>query len=269
VRAFISADIEGIWGVASRKQTTGEGPEYARGRELMTREVNLACAALFENGVTAVLVNDAHGNMDNLLIEELHPRVQLISGSPKPLSMMQGIEGGHDMALFIGYHSRAGSSRSAFDHTYHGGLIAGVALNGRPVGEVGLNAYVAGYYSVPVVFVSGDKTLTQQAVEELGEIATLAVKDSITRTSAHHISFEELQQGYRQKIGEAVRQPVPPLRVEGPLILEVEFFTSLGPSQAARIPTVSQTGPKTVEIRSRDYLDLYYTFSALLDAAGP
>ncbi|XCI28511.1 M55 family metallopeptidase [Proteinivorax hydrogeniformans] len=112
MRVFISADIEGIWGAVSRKQASSDGSDYLRARKLMTKEVNLACEALLENGAKEIVVNDAHGLMDNILIEELNPKVQLISGSPKPLSMMQGIDQEFDKAIFIGYHSRAGSSKS-------------------------------------------------------------------------------------------------------------------------------------------------------------
>ncbi|WP_350343438.1 M55 family metallopeptidase [Proteinivorax tanatarense] len=267
MKIYISADIEGIWGVVSRKQIIGENPDYTRGRELMTKEVNLVCKALFENGVEEIVINDSHGPMDNLFIEQLNSRVQLISGSPKPLSMMQGIEKGYDKAMFIGYHSRAGSSFSAFDHTYNSSLLASVKLNGDPIGEAGMNARLAGYYSVPVVFVSGDTMLTQQVEEEIGNIPTLAVKESINRSSAHNISYEQLKDGYKSKIKEALNFEGKVLAEEGPFILEVEFLTSQGPSLAERIPTVTKVGNKTVEIQNTDFLQLFKTLNAVLSAA--
>lgn len=268
MRVFISADIEGIWGVVSRKQTGGDSSDYTRGRELMTKEVNLACEALLENGAAEIVVNDSHGNMDNILIEKLHPEVQLISGSPKPLGMMQGIEKGYDKAFFIGYHSRAGTARAAFDHTYHGRLFFSLKLNGKPLGEAGFNTLLAGYYSVPVVFLSGDKTSTEQAQDEVGEIVTLAVKDSINRTSAHNLSFNHLKQGYKDKIREAYNLSKEPIEPKGPFTMEVEFFTSMGPNLAERIPAVTQTGARTVEVKSNDFLELYKIFEVLFDAAG-
>ncbi|WP_353893065.1 M55 family metallopeptidase [Proteinivorax hydrogeniformans] len=266
MKVFISADIEGIWGVVSKKQIIGDSFDYNRGRKLMTEEVNLACEALIENGATEIVVNDSHGPMDNLFIEKLHPKVQLISGSPKPLSMMQGIEKGYDKALFIGYHSRAGSSFSTFDHTYNSSLLSSVKLNGQPVGEAGMNARLAAYYSTAVVFVSGDQTLAGQVKEEIGDIPTLAVKHSINRTSAHNISFEQLKEGYKEKIKEAARCEAKPLKLEGPFVLEVEFLTSQGPTLAERIPTVTKVGDKTVEIRNDDFLELFKTLNAALDS---
>ena len=37
----------------------------------MINEINLVISALFENGVEEIIVNDGHGNMDNLLPSRL------------------------------------------------------------------------------------------------------------------------------------------------------------------------------------------------------
>ncbi len=95
----ISADIEGIWGVVSKKQLGGESSDYQRARKLMTKEVNLLCKFLWENGATEILVNDFHGPMDNILIEELDPKTGMISGYPKTHGMMEGLDENFDGAL--------------------------------------------------------------------------------------------------------------------------------------------------------------------------
>src|SRR5690554_3344902 len=104
-------------------------------RKLMTREANIVIDEVFKNGATEVIVNDSHDTMDNLLIEELDPRAQLISGSPKPLSMMQGIDNTFDGIIFIGYHTRCGTPNGVFNHTYMGSTISRIFLNGKEVGE--------------------------------------------------------------------------------------------------------------------------------------
>ncbi len=111
MKVFISADIEGIWGVVSPPHLGGDSADFTRARKLLTKEVNLVCEALTENGASKIVVNDAHGSMDNIMIEELSNKAELVSGSPKPLSMMEGIHNGFDKALFIGYHSRAGTKK--------------------------------------------------------------------------------------------------------------------------------------------------------------
>ena len=94
--------------------------------------------------------------MRNLLPDLLHPRAQLITGSPKPLSMMEGIDdGAYCCAMFVGYHARMGQP-GVLSHTYHGAVVREVRLNGRAMGETGINAALAGYFGVPVTLVTGD-----------------------------------------------------------------------------------------------------------------
>src|SRR2546430_8533701 len=147
MRVYVSVDMEGIAGVVHESQTDPTPPafaaEYARFRRLMTAEANAAIEGALAAGATKVLVNDSHWFMRNLLAEELHPAADLASGDPKPRSMVQGIDGGFDAALFIGYHARAGTPNAILDHTY-ADRIHDVRLNGTAGGGVGLNAAPAG-----------------------------------------------------------------------------------------------------------------------------
>ena len=118
LKLYISCDMEGISGVVAGKQTEGSGEEYKRAQKLMTGELNAAIEGALAGGATEVLVNDSHGYMRNILIEELNPSTQLISGSPKPLSMMQGIDGSFDAAFFIGYHAQAGTAYQCRVHSH-------------------------------------------------------------------------------------------------------------------------------------------------------
>src|SRR6266513_280779 len=158
MRVYISVDMEGIAGVVHESQTDPTTPafaaEYGRFRRLMTAEANAAVEGALAAGATRVLVNDSHWFMRNLLAEELHQAAELVSGDPKPRSMVQGIDAGFDAALFIGYHARAGTRNAILDHTY-ADRIHDVRLNGKSVGELGLNAGVAGVHGVPIALVSG------------------------------------------------------------------------------------------------------------------
>jgi len=91
LKVFVSVDMEGVSGVVTGDQTSAGGADYNRFRRLMTEEANAAIKGAFEAGATEVVVNDSHGSMRNLLIEELHPAAKLISNNIKPMGMMQGI----------------------------------------------------------------------------------------------------------------------------------------------------------------------------------
>ncbi len=176
LRIFISVDMEGIGGIGTGKMTSGAGKDYARGRELMTAEVNTVVEAIFAHGPAEVLVNDSHGDMQNLLHTELDERVEYIQGNIKPLGMVQGLDSSFDAAIFLGYHARAGTPDGFLAHT-GSGSVKGLWLNGTEVGEGGLNAHFAAAQGVPVIVAAGDRTFTEQ-FSALVNTRTVATKES-------------------------------------------------------------------------------------------
>src|SRR5215208_4932360 len=100
MKILISVDLEGISGVATRRETaTGwaagaaKGTDYERARVWMTGDANAAISGAFEGGATEVLVADAHDGMLNLIWEDLDPRAELIRGyENRERGMIEGID---------------------------------------------------------------------------------------------------------------------------------------------------------------------------------
>ena len=270
MKVFISADLEGIWGVTSRKQTDWKQPDYARARQLMTSEINLVCEELFKHGVTEIIVNDSHDSMDNILIESLHPDVNLISGYPKALSMMEGVNCDVDCAMLIGYHPKAGTAAGIFDHTYAGRVVSKLMINGETLGETGLNALVAGDFGVPVVLVAGDHQVTQDAQVEIGPIATVAVKTALSRYCARHLSQNQLKAAYANAVAIALQSVsnAPVKRHEGSLVLRLELAQAVMADKAASIPGVTRVDALTVSCEAPDAVTLYQLFRSMVTLAG-
>ena len=166
VKVFISVDMEGIWGVVNSEQIS-PGAEYGNARSWMAGDTNAVVEGLLEAGATEIVVNDSHGSMRNIVASDLNPRASLITGTPKPLSMMQGIDPSFDAALFIGYHARAGSAPAILDHTISSATVRSVRINGKELPEMGINGAIAGYYGVPVIMLSGDTETCAQAKSSL------------------------------------------------------------------------------------------------------
>jgi len=184
-KVFISVDMEGIWGVVHGDQVSAQGHDYGPARKWMADDVNAVIEGLFEAGAAEIVVNDSHGSMRNILAHDLDPKVSLITGSPKPLSMMQGIDDSFDACIFIGYHARAGTASSILDHTYSGATIRSIKVNSLELPELGLNAAIAAAFGVPVILLSGDAETCNQARSILGsEVITVAVKESFGRYAA-------------------------------------------------------------------------------------
>jgi len=162
MNVLISVDMEGISGVVASDHTSSSHKEYERFRKLMTADTNAAIEGALSGGATQVVINDSHEGMANILIEELNPAASLISGSPKPFGMMQGMGPEIDVVFFVGYHAAAGTGAAVLEHSWTG-IVVEVCLNGLVVGETGLNAALAGAYGRPIVLVTGDRAATEEA----------------------------------------------------------------------------------------------------------
>jgi D-amino peptidase len=267
LRVLISVDMEGITGVVHSEQVTSPGPEYNLARKWMAGDVNAAVQGALDAGATEILVNDSHGSMRNVIMNDLHPAATLISGTPKPLGMMEGIDKSIDAVLFVGYHARAGTIDGVLDHTISSTTVSSITINGKELPELGINALVAGYFGVPVVFLSGDKTTCEQATALLGnKVTTATVKEAIGRYAAKNLSLEKAQQLIREQVKQALlkRNEVKPVTFTAPYTFELKYFRSSQADNAMAVPGVKRLDALTVQIESQDYLIGYKYLRALI-----
>ena len=268
LKVYISADLEGISGVVGRDQT-GESPEFEAARALMAGEVNAAVDGAFAAGATEVVVNDSHGDMRNLAPAAVDQRALLVTGSPKPLSMVEGIDATFQAAMFVGYHARVGTP-GVMSHTYMGAAVYELLVNGEPVGETAINAAVAGTFGVPVVMVSGDSRLAEEARQFLGPIEAVAVKEPIGNQAARCLSPEQARARIREAAERAVRRrgEFKPFAFKAPVTIEVAFLRALMAEAASLIPGTRRTGERTLAYTASEFIDVFRCFRAMLVLAG-
>jgi D-amino peptidase len=259
MKLFISADIEGISGVATGQQLKTPS-EYQRFRKLMTQDVNAAIEGAFNGGVKEVVVADGHGNMSNIFIEDLDSRATLVQGSNRVMCQLEGLDDSFDAILFVGHHGReGGSERAVISHTLAGICVNEMKINGKVVGETEMNAMVAGQFNVPTIFISGDDAYVAEVQETLSDVETAVVKRGIDRFSAELLHPERAHKLIREKVEAAVKRidQFSPLKVEGPVTFEIEMK---GPNQAlmtTTIPSVTLLGPKTISFTCEDMVTAY------------
>lgn len=183
MKLFVAVDLEGICGVVAAADVARAGEAAAAARRHMRADLDAVLAGCLAGGADEIVVCDAHDEGRNLDPTALPPGVTLVSGSPAPLSMMQGLSHDCDGALFVGYHARAGTAAAVLEHTWSE-RVFGVSVGGYDVGELGLCALVAGACGVPALYASGDDKLAAEVGELLPGMVTTVVKTGITRTSA-------------------------------------------------------------------------------------
>ena len=102
MKIFISIDMEGISGIVDNTMTSRTQGDYEKGRALMVGDVNAAIEGILEAGPAEITVSGAHGGMNNINPEDLHPNAILVRGRPKPQSQMAGIDGSFDASHQFG-----------------------------------------------------------------------------------------------------------------------------------------------------------------------
>ncbi len=269
MKVYISCDIEGVAGIADFEYAMRKELDYGEGRELMLGEVNAAVEGALEAGATEVVINDSHGSMLNLLPSKVHAKAKLILGRVKPMSMMQGIDASFDAVAFIGYHSMGGTQSGVLAHTYSSQVLE-ATVNGKPFGEPELNAAMAGYYNVPVVFLSGDKATTQEIGKHIPKIVTAAVKEGFGRKVAMSVHPEVarglIKKGMKRAIG--LRKQIRPFKQKSPYRLVVTMSMSEMADLCERIPGVVRKDSRTLTFTDPDYREVYKAFLTMMSMSS-
>jgi D-amino peptidase len=264
VKIFLSSDMEGTAGVVDWEQCVGDGPEAAAGRKLLLAEVNAAIEGALAGGATEVVVNDSHSTMRNLPADELAGGASYISGSHKPLYMMQGLDGSFDAVLFVSYHGSIGAP-AGLSHTYNPRAVMEARLGGVVTGEAGINALVAAHYGVPVMLVTGDRCACEETAALIPGVHTAVVKEHVSRLAAHSLHPARARALIRETAQRAVEGAAgaspPPV---GSAPLEVSVRTTDIAEAAAWVRGVERTGPRELCFQGDDPLAVYRSFCAAI-----
>ena len=246
-KVYISVDMEGISGVNGDDQTGPGGAEYGRARRLMVEDANAAIRGAFEGGATDVLVNDSHGHQRNLLPEDLDPRARLISHSFKRYGMMEGLDETFDAIVFVGYHAKADAPRGLFAHT-GSGVVRDLQVNGRSVGEGGMNAALAAWYGVPVVAVTGDDTAVDEVKAVVPGIRGVVVKRAINVRAVELRPLADARRDIQAGVRDGVQAAKKPARERlNSYQVRMQFRNFTIPEVASAFGEITQVAPDTVQ----------------------
>lgn len=269
---YISCDMEGVAGVCAWQQVDARTPhpEYETYRRHYTQEVLSAIEGARAGGADRVLVNDSHGPMRNLLLDDLPAGVRVIFGNRKPFSMVQEADGDFDGAFFIGYHGAAGDADAVLCHTYTPSVIYEVRVNGIRCSEATLNAGLLGYYGVPVLLATGDRTTVEGVREQMPWVRGVIVKESIGSFATDSLTPVAAQRAIRREAeaalaGAAVARP---FVFEPPIVLDVHLVTAAQAHLVATIPSFERTGSRSVRFVHESYPVVFKAFVATWRLGG-
>jgi D-amino peptidase len=170
--------------------------------------------------------------------------------------------------MFIGYHAMAGTRDAIIDHTYTSRVYQ-ARINGHPVGELAVNAGMAGVYKVPVALVSGDQSLAAEARTLLGEaVETIVVKEAVGRFAARAEAPAVACERIRAGAAAALKRTHQPFTFRSPIRLEVDFVVCQMADMAELVPGSVRAGGRTVTYTGEDYREVFRAWRAMYNLAA-
>ena len=269
MKIYISVDLEGVACVTDWADIKLEGQEYEQARKWMTAETNAAVEGALAAGATEVVVADSHGDMRNLLPDELHEDVLLVRGCPRAEMQMSTIDGTFDAVFLVGYHPMEGAAPAVWSHTMVGLAVNAVRLNGVTVGESAISAAIAGHYGVPVALVCGDDCLEAEAAAFLPWTERVITKWSLGFQAARSLTPKASQKRIREGAERALRRisEMRPFIIETPIRLEVDLKRPRYADPAADIPGVERLNGRSLAYSGADMLEVVRVLRLMINAS--
>lgn len=270
MRIYVKVAMAGLSGIVSAEQTRPGSAEYAEARRLLMSDLSAVLDGAFGAGCEEAIVYDAHADGRNIDFDVLDARAAVVSGRPAPRDdFFYGLDDSFAALFLVGYRARAESPDALLPQTYAED-IACLRVNESELGEIGVEAALAGKFGVPLAFVSGDAAAVREARELLGnDIETVEVKRAVTSTSGVLLPASRTSRVLRAAAGRAVAKvrTLPPVVFQSPTTLEVVFNRTESADAVESQRGVERVGEFTVRTRGPSILEAYRTFVAARTAA--
>ena len=252
-KIYISADIEGICDIVTGFSALRSGTDFSYARTRFANEINAAARACFDFGCTDVTICDGHADMENIIIEQLDPRVRLISGGMRQSLQMEGIEMGYDAYISFGHAGAGLNIDGVLNHCYNGRKIHNIRLNGQTMNtETVINATIAGHYSIPLIAVIGDSAVCREVKEFVPNCEGIAVKEGLSRHCAISYHPQVCEKMIYDGVTAALKKSseIKPLDIGAQITMEIDFKETNMADTAELIPGVERISPRTIKFSS-------------------
>ncbi len=215
MKFLVMTDIEGVTGVTTFEQA--ENTEF--GRAMLMNDLKAVLKGIKKAGAEAV-VYDMHTdgrNIDTTQIEE-----PVVMGKPILGKKWRGVGGeGFDGLFLMGLHTMQHTG-SLLEHSYLKEYDE-ISVNGLVVGEIGMEALLAGEQGLPLKFVSGDDMGCAEGKALIPDLVTCAVKTSLTSDTGVCFAPSVTAKMLEKKAYKAVKANIKPFKLEAPYEIKIVF----------------------------------------------
>jgi len=223
MKFMIRSDLEGVTGVTTYEQAGGG--EF--GRAMLANDLNAAIAGLFSTGDHEIVIYDEHTDGKNVSLEALPEHVSVICGKPPYRPDWGGIDSSYDAMIMIGFHARSGVEGALLPHSYSRKNL-NIRINGTIVGEIGMEAAIAGDFDVPTWLVTGDSAGMAEAEAIISGVRTVTVKEAMGEFAARCLP-PKATAGLIYEAARDVGQTPPdvkPLMFDAPVEMQIDLAQS-------------------------------------------
>jgi len=262
MKIYIMVDLEGITGVVSSERQARPGSDgYEEARRLLMSDLNAAIEGALEGGATEIVVYDMHYYGLNVILNELHARAKIIMGNPHVVPPELGLNGSYQGMMMVGYHAMAETKGALLPHTYALDMKS-LYLNGVLMGEIGLEAAIAGTFGVPLIMISADSKGIEEAEKLLKRVEKAVVKYAISKEGAVCLSPSTTREIIRKRAKIAMERidRFTPYKVLSPYEIKLEFYEAGSAQKASKISGVNRLDDRTIQLKGDDLSLLWKTF---------
>lgn len=222
-KVLLALDLEGVnYAVGEPYMGLSKGTEqYNIACRQAALEINAAAEALFDAGVEKVALWDNHGGGNNADPASLDSRIELLNPERGLPRMYFG--GEYDCICFFGYHAMEGTLGGILAHTMNSKVNQYYKLNGKYIGEVDMDAYIAASHGIPSCFYCAGDIACSQAAKAVPGIVTVVTKKELSRNEAEFRDNDELLADIKKSIVEAINNPAPIKELKFPAKMEKSF----------------------------------------------
>ena len=221
----IGVDCEGVaCGVGSPGASLNSSRNLEFAKKQATREASAAARGLFDAGAEQVIVWDNHNGSLNLSYADLDDRCDIALGVGFE-HRWPGVDESFDGVLFVGYHAMDNTIDGVMCHSFSSATYQYMKVNGREVGEMAIDAAVAGKMGVPVIFAASDDKAIAEANDFFGDVQTVTTKQAMgwnAAVSKHpKRAIGEIYEGAKLAAGRLAE--FEPFTFDDPLTVEIRF----------------------------------------------
>lgn len=268
-RYMIRCDIEGASGVVSYEQAEPGKPEYPFGLRMFKSDLLACVSGLLAGGADEIVIYDEHYYGRNIDPEWLPDKVLFIAGKPPyRVDWAGGLDASFSGVILLGFHSKFGTPSGLLHHSYELD-IRDLRLNGRSMGEIGMEAAIAGDFGVPVLLMTGDSAGVAEAEALLPGVRVVAVKESLGETGGRCLPLSVTAPNIRESAMACVSRPpaVQPLTVKPPVTLAVELNDGAYLKAVRRISHDKMTDERTLKLTGRSVTEMWADYWRIKIAA--